>query len=229
MIIGVFSDAHANEIGFYQCYDFLKIHADILFYLGDSVGYFPLSNKIIDTLRTEKINCLKGNHDAMLIGEIDYEDHKEEIYQLKKSRRLLRKENFEFLQQLPIERTMTVNNKKLLFVHGSPSDPMNGYVFPDFEMASFQDLPFSSIFMGHTHRPFIKKLAGKNIVNVGSCGLPRDIGNRTTVVLFDTLKNSAELIEFNLNTKEVIHKYKSEVHTSVISVLTRDNKIFNNE
>ena len=68
MMIGVFSDAHGNEPGFYKCYDFLLKHSDIIYYLGDAVGYFPLSNKIIDTLRTNPVNCLKGNHDAMLLG-----------------------------------------------------------------------------------------------------------------------------------------------------------------
>ncbi len=73
MLIGVFSDAHGNELGFYTCYEFLAKHTERIYYLGDAVGYFPLSNRIIDTLRTTNIICLKGNHDAMLLRELEYD------------------------------------------------------------------------------------------------------------------------------------------------------------
>ena len=104
MIIGVFSDAHGNEPGFYKCYDFLLKHSDVIYYLGDAVGYFPLSNKIIDTLRTNHINCLKGNHDAMLLGELPYENNREEIYQIEKCRNAISEENLHFLKDLKSEK-----------------------------------------------------------------------------------------------------------------------------
>ncbi|MEI9958766.1 MAG: metallophosphoesterase [Ferruginibacter sp.] len=76
MRIGVFSDAHGNETGFNTCYKYLSKEADLIYYLGDAVGYFPLSNQIIDTLRSNNIQCLKGNHDAMILGEMEYENER---------------------------------------------------------------------------------------------------------------------------------------------------------
>ncbi|MCY7293259.1 MAG: hypothetical protein LH615_13860, partial [Ferruginibacter sp.] len=66
----------------------------------------------------------------------------------------------------------------------------------------------------------------KIIVNVGSCGLPRDIGNRLTVVVYDTITNEVTLKEFELDVKEVINNYGTFIHASVKDVLKRNNKNF---
>ena len=229
MVIGIFSDAHGNEPGFYKCYEFLVKHTDSIYYLGDAVGYFPLSNKIIDTLRSNNINCLKGNHDAMLLGDLEYDNKLEEIYHIKKSRNAITEKNLNFLRGLISEKKITIDNRNLLFVHGSPPDPLKGYIYPDTDINFFEKLPYDAIFMGHTHWPFIKNAGNKNIVNVGSCGLPRDVGNKLTVALFDTIKNEASLKEFEMNVEAVLTKYGTQIHSTVIDVLHRNNKTFNNE
>jgi putative phosphoesterase len=229
MKIGVFSDAHGNEAGFNTCFEYLTGNVDMIFYLGDAVGYFPLSNKIINTLRSGNIHCLKGNHDAMLLGELQYENEREEVYKIKSGREIISPQNLFFLSELPSERKVSIDNRNLLFVHGSPLNPLNGYIYPDSDISDFENIQFDSIFMGHTHRPFIKKVEKTNIVNVGSCGLPRDIGNRLTVALYDTITNEVKLKEFQLNINDVIEKYGIAIHDSVVNVLKRNNKFFFNE
>ncbi len=226
MKIGVLSDAHGNELGFYPCYNYLKKHVDIIYYLGDVVGYFPLSNKIIETLKTDRVTCLKGNHDAMLLQELKYDSNREDIYQIAKSRRAITEENIQFLKGLKPEKMEYVDNRKLLFVHGSPSDPLNGYIYPDTKV-SFEKLRYNVVFMGHTHRSFIKRIDGSFLVNVGSCGLPRDSGNKLTVAVYDTLTNEVEIKDLELNVKSVINAYA--LHSTVKDVLTRNNKDFNHE
>ncbi len=228
MLIGVFSDAHGNEPGFYTCYEFLSKHTERIYYLGDAVGYFPLSNRIIDTLRTTNITCLKGNHDAMLLGELEYDINREDIYQIEKSRSAITEKNLNFLRGLTSEEKISIDNRNLLFVHGSPPDPLNGYIYPDADISFFKKMPYDAIFMGHTHRSFIKNSGHQNIVNVGSCGLPRDSGNEVTVALFDTIKNEASLKKFEMNVEAVLKKYDTQIDSSVIDVLNRHNKTFNN-
>ena len=210
MRIGVFSDAHGNEAGFNTCYEYLVGEVDVIYYLGDAVGYFPLSNQIIDTLRLHNIECLKGNHDAMILGELQYDDEREEIYQVKKSAKAISEQNLNFLKKLPGEKKVNIDNRKLLFVHGSPLDTLNGYVYPDSDISTFEDMPYDVIFMGHTHRPFIKKTAKKKIVNVGSCGLPRDMGNKLTVAIYNTVTDEATLKEFSMDVNAVINIYEPD-------------------
>jgi putative phosphoesterase len=229
MKIGVFSDAHGNETGFKTCYEYLSRGVDLVYYLGDAVGYFPLSNQIIDTLRLSNIQCLKGNHDAMILGELEYAKEREEIYQVKKSAEIISEQNLKFLKELPAERKINIDTRDLLFVHGSPLDPLNGYVYPDSDISQFEDMPYDAIFMGHTHRPFIKRIGMKNIVNVGSCGLPRDVGNRLTIAVYDTITNETTIKEFPFDVNEVINNYGAYIHASVKDVLKRNNKNFPNE
>lgn len=224
MIIGVFSDAHGNETGFFKCLDFLRNKAEKIFFLGDACGYFPFSNRIIEALRDNNIVSLKGNHDAMLLGELDYPSSSEHIYQVKRSREEADASSFLFLKELPSSLETTIDGRKLLFVHGSPANPLNGYVYPDTAIENFAVTGYDVIFMGHTHRPFIKENNGQLLVNVGSCGLPRDIGNRLTVVLYDTDKYEATLQEIEMYTDDIIRQYEGRLHPSVKDVLNRNHK-----
>ncbi|MEI9958765.1 MAG: metallophosphoesterase family protein [Ferruginibacter sp.] len=153
----------------------------------------------------------------------------EEIYQVKKSAEVISEENVKFLKELPAEKKVNIDNRNLLFVHGSPFNPLNGYVYPDSDISQFEGLLYDVIFMGHTHRPFIKKSGMKTIVNVGSCGLPRDIGNRLTVVMYDTITNETTVKEFCMDVNNVLNNYGTLIHASVKDVLNRNNKIFSNE
>ena len=44
------------------------------------------------------------------------------------------------------------------------------------------------------------------------CGLPRDIGNRLTVVLYDTDKYEATLQEIEMYTDDIIRRYEGQLH-----------------
>jgi putative phosphoesterase len=229
MIIGFFSDAHGNEIGFTKCYNYLVKHSDVIYYLGDTVGYFPLSNKIIDILREDNIGSLKGNHDAMFLGELPQEEAKEKIYQLKRGEELITNPNRSFLKGLSPEMSFTIEGRKILLVHGSPFNPLEGYVYQDTDISDFEELGYDLIIMGHTHRSFIKKIGRTTVVNVGSCGLPRDNGNKLTVGLYYTDCNEAVIQDIQLNVEKVLEKFENEIHPEVKNVLLRNNKIYDNQ
>lgn len=226
MKIGVLSDAHGNETGFFQCFGYLQQHTDKIYFLGDAVGYFPLSNNIIDTLRENNFTCLKGNHDAMLLGELEYNKASENIYQVEKGKKVISSGNLAFLKSLPSSLSETINGRSLLFVHGSPSNPINGYFYPDTDLSLFSSPGHDVVFMGHTHRPFIRHKEDQLVVNVGSCGLPRDIGNRLTTAIYDCNSNEIQLVEFELDTTEVITKYGNDIHESVKEILNRNHKVY---
>jgi len=229
MILGFFSDAHGNEIGFTKCYKYLAGQAEMIYYLGDAVGYFPISNYIINTLRENNIASLKGNHEAMLLEELTLDKQKEKVCKIEKGRKLITEENRFFLKKLSSEKEVIIEGRKLLLVHGSPFNSLEGYVYPDSDISLFEGLGYDAIFMGHTHRAFIKNSNKTIIVNVGSCGLPRDIGNKLTVALYDTKANKAFITAINMNVDEVIRKYGTDLHSSVIEILHRNNKIYDSE
>jgi predicted phosphodiesterase len=94
---------------------------------------------------------------------------------------------------------------KVLFLHGSPRDPTNEYVFPEtiYDKNKMEQM-FAKVpqycFQGHTHMPgvfttdleFIRPSdcdhefplgRDKLMVNVGSVGQPRDENNRACYVI----------------------------------------------
>jgi predicted phosphodiesterase len=110
---------------------------------------------------------------------------------------------------------------RCLFVHGSPSDPTYGYVYPDTDLSSFAGFEADVIFMGHTHRPFVRRNGDYLFVNVGSCGLPRDGDPRGSVCLFDTHSRSAEILRFDISQSSEAALSRYRMHDSVAAALKR--------
>lgn len=176
--------------------------------LGDLVGYGPNPLECVDLMmdwrkkgRVEA--CLLGNHDqATLFDPEGFNKIAEDAVfwtreQLERSTSPRTMERWDFLGEIP----RYYKKDKFLFVHGSPRNPLNEYVFSDDvadadKMAKLFALTPQYCFQGHTHVPgvFVAERDGaysyfaaselegnvfplddrKLLVNVGSVGQPRD-------------------------------------------------------
>lgn len=221
MKIGVFSDAHGHLAGFDAALDILVSHkCTELFFLGDSVGYLPFVEVLHRLRERTDISTLKGNHDEMLLrGENDSE--KDKIYRLSEIRGRLNDADFEFLSSLPEQREVEIDGTRCLFLHGSPSEPVFGYVYPDTDLAPFTSGSWDVVFMGNTHRPFVRKFGGKTFVNVGSCGLPRDNSDKGCACLFDTESGEVRFFHFSLGESAGRILENVDLHLTVADYLDR--------
>ena len=73
--------------------------------------------------------------------------------------------------------------------------------------------------MGHSHYPFSKKSGPVTVVNVGSCGLPRDHSSLLSCVIFNTDSMELKIIRLPFDIEELLDKYKNQIHSSVIDKL----------
>ncbi len=203
---------------------FVDAEVEKIFFLGDAVGYFPEPVSAIELLLSVQSFCVLGNHDAMLIERIQLDKRKDSIYQIEKSRGKI---PCRYLQQmitwLPYLQ-LQIDSKKILMVHGSPWNPLNEYIYPDADLEHFTHLPFDIIFMGHTHRPFIRKSGDVMVVNAGSCGLPRDQGNLASCAIYNTKTGKCEIIRVPFDTEQIIKEYENHMHPDVIACLMRKNQ-----
>ncbi|MFT4643622.1 MAG: putative phosphoesterase [Planctomycetota bacterium] len=223
MLIAFISDIHGNNIAFEILLKKLKKEGvDKIFFLGDSVGYFPDGENVVKGLVENNIECVLGNHDAMMLGYLSLNEKKDEVYLLKKQFKELSHKSIEKMSKWLPYRFEIIEDYKVLLVHGNPFNPLSGYVYPDTSLEIFNDLDFDVIIMGHTHRPFSKFQNNKHIINTGSVGLPRDHGNRASYVLWDTKNKSFEIKRFTIPIDNIISNY-SAIHDSVIKVLKRNN------
>ena len=206
------SDIHAN----YEALEAVLAHirsqgADEIICLGDIIGYGPDPLLCLDRVMEVCQRTILGNHDqaALFDPEGFNPVARRAIYwtrdQMERDKNLEQADlRWDFLGSLPRRH----DEGKHLFVHGSPRDPTNEYVFPEhvYEPVRLKALMSRFelfCFQGHTHIPGIFREAGsfvrpegelfayqlgeeKCMVNVGSVGQPRDEDPRACYVMLDT-------------------------------------------
>jgi len=196
-----------------------------IFCLGDVVGYGPNPRECIDLVMPSKLT-LCGNHDQGVMFDPEGWSPVAEkaIYW---TRDVLespdddstdRERRWEFLAGLP----RTHKEGKFLYVHGSPRNPLNEYIFPeDVYNERKIDRIFEQMdrwcFHGHTHLPgvitqdrrFIEPSEinylyhfddQKTLCNVGSVGQPRDGDWRASYVILIGETIHFRRVEYDLET-----------------------------
>jgi putative phosphoesterase len=221
-VLGILSDAHGNDEAFHLAISVLERHGATEFaYLGDAVGYVPLPDVVNSLMRLDRLKlCIRGNHEDMLLN-LNSQPKRDEVYQLQRTRKLLSESALEYLASWPVNHSIDFPLGKALFVHGSPSDPTNGYVYPNSDLSGFQtDADF--VFMGHSHHPFIRRCGDKTYVNVGSCGMPRDDGRYGAAGLFDEHTGAIRVLRFDIaGATESVLTRSAPIHNSVAALFDR--------
>ena len=229
-MIGILSDAHGNGAVFQKMVEALfERGATRLIFLGDAVGYIP-DMSVLDQLMAlgDRVKCIRGNHEDMLLTG-DYPEQLEPLYRIKDARLKMTGAHEAFISRWPRSMVEEYPCGSALFVHGSPHDLQNGYVYPDTDLEMF-DVPHDFVFMGHTHRAFKRVHQGTTFVNTGSCGLPRDDGRYASAALLDPAQGDVRLIRLELASfpmEEMLASYG--VHASVGGLLARRQEFVEGE
>lgn len=221
MKIAILSDAHGNKYFFDECLKKInELNVSRIFCLGDMFGYLPDGKYIMRKLREANAIILKGNHEAMMCGELPLDPVKDVVYGLLKQRALLNNDDKEFLKSLNVEHEFYLDGQQFLFVHGAPYDALCGYLYENDSEYDWRE-NYSYIFMGHTHYPYIKKMGHTTFVNVGSCGLPRDIGLEPCFGIYDSDKQEVKIIRCKINEAILEEKYFAELDVKLLNVFRR--------
>ncbi len=189
--------------------------------LGDIVGYGPNPGECVDIVSERCAVTILGNHDQAALFDPDgfnpvalqaiywTRDTLEQLGSPEDSDR-----RFDFLGTLP----RFVRESPYLFVHGSPREPTNEYVFPEDvynqrKMSAEFDRIEQYCFQGHTHIPGVFTAGGefippeecdfryslgesKTIINVGSVGQPRDGDPRACYAILHDEDKEHRYVEF---------------------------------
>lgn len=218
MKIGFISDAHGNPVGLSNCLEFFnKNGIDKIYFLGDAVGYLPRWSEVLKLLRDNDVICLRGNHDEMVLNN-SHPEEKSDIYRFMPEYVESIDTYLDWMRTWPLSIDAEVAGRKLLLVHGSPSELLTGYIYPWTDLSSLESVDADCIVMGHTHRPFIRHVAGKLVVNIGSCGLPRDVGNLSSCGILDIANFKFEIYRIKFDVEHAIEDAE-KLHSSVIKCL----------
>lgn len=193
---------------------------------GDIVSYYINPDEVCSLLRERNVNCIKGNHDKYLLGELPYTSDKEETYRIEFNKSRLSAENYEWLKSLPdqisIDRIPFIEDGRALVVHGSPIS-QEQYIYPDtpieYDLSCFP----SFIISGHTHHPMLRQSNQTILLNPGSVGQPRDWhpgANYATINLYTgDVKFSRASYDIRQYQFELIRQC---THYDMVNILTRE-------
>lgn len=150
MKIALFSDIHANFPALQAVLsDIDSQNPDLVYCLGDLVGYAPYPNEVINQIRRRKIPTIAGNYDEGIGLASDncgcaYKtdtDKSMGAISIDYTNSLVGKEERAYLKNLPrhfaLDFEFNSENFRLLLVHGSPRK-INEYLFEDRDEKSLQ-------------------------------------------------------------------------------------------
>ena len=221
MRILLISDIHANLEALDACLAAAPAH-DIVFNLGDVVGYGASPNEVIERSRSLGKVFVRGNHDKAVTGLMDLDDFNPLAAAAALwTHETLTSENLEWLRALPHGPIAVPEFPEIQLVHGSPMDEDEYVVSLGDALAPLISLTVPLTFFGHTHlqggffangaaadgfRPeyrtvgqqetvsFQLKPSSRYLINPGSVGQPRDGDWRAAFALFDS---DAQVVHFH--------------------------------
>lgn len=183
--IAILSDIHGNLVALYAVLDdIIRQGIDRIVVAGDMAGFGPDPDGVVDLLMQRGAEMIRGNHEQDYVAIYDtpamppewktsirWSNVRWTMERLGTSRRA-------FLTNLPD--ACRVDDRALV-VHGSPRSARDAVLSttPEAELeAMFVGCEARLVFMGHTHRPLVRDLASRRLINVGSVGMPLDCDPR---------------------------------------------------
>ncbi|MEM2127809.1 MAG: metallophosphoesterase family protein, partial [Candidatus Bathyarchaeia archaeon] len=142
-------------------------------------------------------HSVMGNHDyAIVTGDTSgFNPYAAEAVRI--NRRLLKTDEVRRLGSLPMGLNLEIDGVRIQVYHGSPSDPVNEYVFPEEAEAVAEDyleaLDAGLLILGHTHIPYLIETENGFLINPGSVGQPRDGDPRASYMLLEIEGSSVKV------------------------------------
>lgn len=223
MKIAFFSDIHANLPALQSFFeDIEEIKPDMIYCLGDLVGYNVWANEVVDEIRKRFIPTIMGNHDEGLLFPAENDDSNRGI-----TRQIATSENREYLINLPRQLKLSFDTKEgkmnMLLVHGSPKT-INDYFVEDYAeeevLKMMIEYDVDVILCGHTHKPYHRIIQLENeykhVVNIGSVGKPKDGDDRLCYVVLNFDENLSSTVKDSLKVAFRRKAYDIEKATKAI-------------
>jgi len=196
------SDIHSN----WAALQAITEPFDLCIFLGDLVDYGLEPAPCIDWVRKNCKYTVRGNHDhgaaqGVTINGLGGFKYLTGVTR-PLTRQLLTEPDRRFLMDMPLSRTVTIDDLRYYMVHATPRDPMDEYAPADAEFWArrLEQIEADIVCVGHTHMPFTLEVGNKLVVNPGSVGLPRDGNPRASYAVLEGRKVELKRIDYPIET-----------------------------
>jgi putative phosphoesterase len=192
MRVALISDIHANLAALEAVLNDMPA-VDRVLCCGDMVEYYDQPNEVCALVRDRGIACIRGNHDAYVIGALPPNEAKRPFYRTDWTREVLAETHRQWLESLGTEMQLEEQGRRLRIRHASPWDEET-YLYADAvgALARLQIDRGETLVVGHTHRPLHVAIGEGWLLNPGSVGQPRDRDPRASYALVDLATGQVE-------------------------------------
>ena len=154
MKVGIISDVHGDYVALTNTLKKLKTQHAVsrILCAGDLAGRGPEQNRVVDCIRENKIDTVRGNHDEWFYGISD--------------------QNANYLKNLPIDWKGKIGGKQVFMCHGKPGNNMWGmyrdHLSETYLRMVLKSLKVDVLVTGHTHMPLYMRVNHGVLINPGS-------------------------------------------------------------
>jgi putative phosphoesterase len=239
MKIAFISDIHGNAVALDAVLaDLAKKEVNKIYVLGDICYRGPEPKRSLDTIRNLHTEVIKGNADEWVVRGVREGEVPDKALELMNTERQwtvdqLEPDDISYLEALPTQLQFNVEGVEVAAFHATP-DSLFEIVLPnadDEKMEATMMKPTNAnvYVYAHIHRPYIRYINGKVIMNIGSVGLPFDGMTKSSYGLLEiedgNIKTSIQRVSFDLEKVTQLYQEVNYPNASMMSEIIRNGKI----
>lgn len=199
MRVAIISDIHGNKIALDTVLQDLarQPNIDKVVIAGDLCLNGPQPREVLETLQNLDYPVIQGNVDTEVVTEQPKRGHKKQLT-IAWTREQIGPEGVAYLASLPFSHLVTnPDGSDLLVVHANPLN-QDDAIFPTTPESKLEHflrkvpMTVGALAFGHYHVTYTRRWQHLLLVDVGSCGLPRDEDQRAAYAILSWKDNAWE-------------------------------------
>jgi len=218
MKLAFLSDIHGNAIALDAVLqDIKEKNVDKIYVLGDICYRGPEPQRSLELVQSLNCDVIKGNADEWVVRGVRKGEVPDQALEMMNRERdwiysQLNQESIAYLEQLPTELTIEAEGIKIHAFHATPNSLFE-IVSPSESDEGISDklmVKEANLYIyAHIHKPYIRYINGKCVINIGSVGLPFDGMKKSSYALVDIQDNAfqASIVRVPFDTNKVIQQY----------------------
>ncbi|MDQ1000713.1 putative phosphoesterase [Neobacillus niacini] len=239
MKIAFISDIHGNAIALDAVLaDIEKQGIDKIYVLGDTCYRGPEPKRSLDLVRSLHTEVIKGNADEWVVRGVREGEVADKVLELMNLERQwiveqLEPSDMDYLESLPTQLNLTIEDIAISAFHATPTSLFD-IVLPNaddnqIETRLMQAQNVQVFVYAHIHKPYIRYLNGKVIINIGSVGLPFDGLAKASYGLVEVedghIKTSIRRVSYDLESVVALYHEVNYPNAEMMSKVIRNAKI----
>jgi putative phosphoesterase len=240
MKIAFISDIHGNAVALDAVLNDIKNNGfDKIYVLGDLCYRGPEPKRSLELVRSLDCEVIKGNADEWVVRGVSEGEVPQQVLQMMNVERdwtvsKLEESDIDYLESLPTEVKIDTSGVRIHGFHATP-ESLFDVVLPDaadnvLESRLMQADSDAGIYVyGHIHKPYIRFINGKIVMNIGSVGLPFDGMAKASYGVVQVAGGSVEVsiqrVDYDLGTVMELYRSESYPNAGMMTEVIRNGKL----